>query len=434
MEDHVNSVVKSCFFQLRQLPSIRRSLSTDARKALVHFFVASRIDHCNAILHGASDDVVRRMQTALKAAARFVVDAGRRQHMTPILQSMHWLPVKQRIFYKIGIISFHCVCGDGPAYLTEMFSRVSDTFGRANLRSAARGDFVIPRTNTMTFGPRSFRVSGPTFWNMLPLDMRDMNISTVTFKSKLKTFLVMRAFPGAFETWLMGALQMTVYTYTCTYYFKRAVWWKFIATAEMRRITPDGDEVVQKIYLRSEADDLFSGDDIAEAIDQGINRLLENLSTFESQGSGWTLVAGDRLYVSTAQFNPIGGSSYIPSPERIANTQTCINVRNEDVDVCFLYSIAASVLNLNKNAERPSKYRVFIPGLKTDGLRFLLPLYQIPNFERLNPKYSVNVFYLDDETSTTMLLKVTKCFERQHHVDMLLLAEDDKRYYILSKN
>ena len=52
----------------------------------------------------------------------------------------------------------------------------------------------------MTFGPRSFRVSGPTFWNMLPLDMRDMNISPVMFKSKLKTFLFMRAFPGAFET------------------------------------------------------------------------------------------------------------------------------------------------------------------------------------------------------------------------------------------
>ena len=115
--------------------------------------------------------------------------------MTPILQSLHWLPVKQRILYKIGILSFHRVRGDGPAYLTEMFSRVSYTSGRTNLRSATRGDFVIPRTNTMTFGPRSFRVSGPTFRNMLPLDMRDMNISPALFKSKLKTFLFMRAFP-----------------------------------------------------------------------------------------------------------------------------------------------------------------------------------------------------------------------------------------------
>ena len=55
------------------------------------------------------------MKTALSAAARLVVDAGRRQHMTPILQNLHWLPVKQRILYKIGILSFHCVRGDGPA-------------------------------------------------------------------------------------------------------------------------------------------------------------------------------------------------------------------------------------------------------------------------------------------------------------------------------
>ena len=127
----------------------------------------------------------------------------------------------------------------------------------------------------------------------------------------------------------------------------RAVRWEFIASVEMRRITPDGDEVEQKIYLRSGAHDLFSGDDIAEAIDEGINRLLENLSTFESQGSGWTLVAVDRLEVSTAQFNPIGGSSYIPTPKRIANTQTCLNVENKEDELCFLYAIAASVLNLN---------------------------------------------------------------------------------------
>ena len=78
--------------------------------------------------------------------------------------------------------------------------RQLQTSGRANLRSAARGDFVIPRTYTMTYRPRSFRVSGQTFWNMLPLDMRDMNISPALFKSKLKTFLFMRAFPGTFET------------------------------------------------------------------------------------------------------------------------------------------------------------------------------------------------------------------------------------------
>ena len=117
------------------------------------------------------------------------------------LSRFHQVSLDHYDFHPVMIkLSFHCVRGDGPAYLTEMFSRVSDTSGRANLRSAPRGDFVIPRTKTMIFGPRSFRVSRQTFWNMLPLDMRDTNISPALFKSKLKTFLFMRAFSGAFET------------------------------------------------------------------------------------------------------------------------------------------------------------------------------------------------------------------------------------------
>ena len=87
---------------------------------------------------------------------------------------------------------------------------------------------------------------------------------------------------------------------------------EFIATVQMKRITPDGNEVVQRKYIQSRADDLFRGDHLESAIDQGINRLTKNLSTFELQGSGWTFVAVDRLEVSTAQFNPIGGSSYLP--------------------------------------------------------------------------------------------------------------------------
>ena len=82
----------------------------------------------------------------------------------------------------------------------------------------------------------------------------------------------------------------------------------------------------------------FRGTISVEAIDQVINRLLENLSTFESQGSGWTLVAVDRLEVSTAQFNPIGGSSYIPSPEENRqHAHACLNVENKQDEFCFLY-------------------------------------------------------------------------------------------------
>ena len=119
--------------------------------------------------YGVSGAVLRRLQTVLNAAARLVVDAGRRQHITQILRDLHWLPVKERILYKNGILTFQCVRKTGTVYLVEMFARVSDVYGRSTLRSAARGDFIIPRTKTVTFGPRSFRVSGQLFGENYPL-------------------------------------------------------------------------------------------------------------------------------------------------------------------------------------------------------------------------------------------------------------------------
>ena len=137
MEDHVNSVVKSCFFQLRQLGSIRRSLPTDARKALVHSFVASRIDYCNAILYGVSD--ADGSQCCCQARSGCWPTSTHDTHPSesalaackatdPLQDRHHFVPLRP---------------GRGPGYLTEMFSRVSDTSGRANLRSAACGDSVI---------------------------------------------------------------------------------------------------------------------------------------------------------------------------------------------------------------------------------------------------------------------------------------------------
>ena len=133
MSDHISSVVRSCFFQLRQLRSVRHSLPVEARRSLIHCFISCRIDYCNANLYGISGILLRRLQTVLNAAARLVIDAGKRQHMTPILEDLHWLPVKEQILYKIGILTFHCVRGTGPDYLAEMFTRVSDVAGRAGL-------------------------------------------------------------------------------------------------------------------------------------------------------------------------------------------------------------------------------------------------------------------------------------------------------------
>jgi len=66
------NVVRSCFFQLRQLRSVRRSLTHEALPTLVHAFTSSCVDYCNALLCDVADGVIRRLQPVLHAAARLI--------------------------------------------------------------------------------------------------------------------------------------------------------------------------------------------------------------------------------------------------------------------------------------------------------------------------------------------------------------------------
>ena len=86
-----------------------------------------------------------------------------------IRDQLHWLPVRQRIDYKLCVMVHNCLRSQAPSYLSEMLSTVGSVPGLHGNRSAARGDLNIPRTKTVTFGPRSFEVAGPTLWNSLYL-------------------------------------------------------------------------------------------------------------------------------------------------------------------------------------------------------------------------------------------------------------------------
>ena len=107
---------------------------------------------------------------------------------------LHWLPVKQRIEYKICMLVYKCRRNEAPAYLVEMLHPVVPS-SRYNLRSESEKiyDFVIPRTRSVRSGPRSFSVSGPTLWNSLPFTVKETaSLNTGTFKKVLKTILFSR--------------------------------------------------------------------------------------------------------------------------------------------------------------------------------------------------------------------------------------------------
>jgi len=106
LDAHVASVCRSSYYRLKQLRPVAQSLSVEAAKTLVQAFVSSRLDYCNAILHGLPEKLIRRLQSVRNAAARMITSAQRHDHITPILRQLHRLPVRQRVDFKIAVLVF----------------------------------------------------------------------------------------------------------------------------------------------------------------------------------------------------------------------------------------------------------------------------------------------------------------------------------------
>jgi len=108
--------------------------------------------------------------------------------MTPVLRSLHWLPVRHRITFKIPVAVFKCLDSMAALYLTQYCTLTSFDAGRCHLRSAYTRQLIIPRMRT-SYSDRSFRVHGPVMWNSLLHDLWSTDLSLATFRNRLKTFV-----------------------------------------------------------------------------------------------------------------------------------------------------------------------------------------------------------------------------------------------------
>jgi len=116
----------------------------------------------------------------------------RRDHVTSLLRDRHWLPVKQRVEYKLCMLVHRCLYGDAPSYLADLITPSAAATVRPGLRSAASSSVAVPRT-TSSLGDRSFAAAGQRAWNKLPPPLRCVS-SPAAFKRQLETFLYNHAF------------------------------------------------------------------------------------------------------------------------------------------------------------------------------------------------------------------------------------------------
>ena len=102
----MSAVARSCNYHAQAIRHIRHLLTTELAQTLACSLILSRIDYCNAVLHGAPSYSIKKLQRVQNNAARIVLEAPRRAHASPLLRTLHWLPVQQTIDYKVALLTF----------------------------------------------------------------------------------------------------------------------------------------------------------------------------------------------------------------------------------------------------------------------------------------------------------------------------------------
>ena len=189
MADHIAALSRSCFFQLRQLRSIKQSLTFEATKTLVHSFVASRLDYCNSVFAGVSGQLLHKLQMIQNGAARLITGTKKFEHIKPVVGDLHWLPVRLRIDFKTALLVFKCTRDLAIPYLVALCHATSECPGRVAFdpptctRCMFRGqghimEIVVSLSTVQLCG---------TVCQLV--DLRAPDISIDIFKNQLKAFL-----------------------------------------------------------------------------------------------------------------------------------------------------------------------------------------------------------------------------------------------------
>jgi len=195
LDRHVADVVRSCSYHTRALRHIRSSLNLETAKMIAQSLVSTRLDYCNSLLHGTTSGNFDRLQVAQNALARVVCQAPWTSSVTELRRSLHWLPVRQRVDYKLAVITYKTRQTNIPTYMASLINNYVPT---RTLRSSDQHLLTQPRVK-LILATKAFSVSAPTIWNCLPFACR-VATSLSTFKRLLKTHLFTVAYEQSLPT------------------------------------------------------------------------------------------------------------------------------------------------------------------------------------------------------------------------------------------
>ena len=194
-DDHISAICQSVHFHIRSIGKVRKLLSFDACAILIHALISSRLDYCNSILYNLPDTKIGRLQRVQNQAARILTRSPRREHITPVLKQLHWLKVRERIRYKILILTHKAFYANAPPYLCSLVVKRESV---VSTRSSQDGYLLckppLSRDCSNTFLERSFLYAAPHEWNSLEKGVRISEFNA--FKKAIKTVLFIQCYPG----------------------------------------------------------------------------------------------------------------------------------------------------------------------------------------------------------------------------------------------
>ena len=164
MEKQVIVTCKSAWYHLFQLSKIKKHMSQEQLKSAVLAYVISKLDQNNSLLVGLPDILINKLQRVQNAAARMITGSNRYEEAKHLLFQLHWLPISFRIDFKILLLTFKSIHGEGPEYLRELLLEYAP--GK-NLCSSSRDHLVQLHTQSKQ-GDTAFSAAAPRLWNSLP--------------------------------------------------------------------------------------------------------------------------------------------------------------------------------------------------------------------------------------------------------------------------
>ena len=193
----------------------------------------------------------------------------------------------------------------------------------------------------------------------------------------------------------------------------------------------DGEIVEKSAYFNSKAQTIINHTEINEALQMSKQNILNLISQWISEGSGWTIQSVDSHYLNIAKYEPMKGSSYIQLPNELRNSaKGLINMKNEDNE-CFRWCHIRHLNPQDKDPQRIKKTdKQYVGKLDYSNIEFPVGVKHYNKIEKQN-SINISVFGYEDKQPYPIYVSKEKY---EDHMELLLVTENENKHYVLIKD